>query len=83
MARPFKVEVDRIALWDKFRRAYAACSVDRYGNHPCDNGIVCHRCDNIAVEFEGYVEKYIAAERLRMSYVRKYDYRESQRRNYY
>jgi predicted nucleotidyltransferase len=83
MARPYRIEVDRVALWEKFRLSYAACPVDKYGNHPCDNGMVCHRCDNIAIKFEGYVEKYIVAERLRIAYIKTFDNKARQRRNYY
>ena len=84
MGRQIKVIVDRAALWQKFLISFMNCPVDRHGNHPCDNGIECHRCDHVALRFEGYVAQYENAERQRLAYVRKYDYREKHtKRNLY
>lgn len=84
MGRQITVIVDRDALWRKFLISYMQCPVDRYGNHPCDNGVECHRCDNVALQFEGYVERYEHAERQRLELVRKYDYRDKHKnRSYY
>lgn len=78
-----RVQVDRSMLWDKFLVSHFGCKVDAYGNLPCDNGKTCDKCKHVALQFEAYVKQYENAEKQRLEYISKVDYRNKHTRRSY